>query len=92
LNVDFEEGVRYRIDELEIIGNQALPADQIRGVSPIQLGEFFETRKVDETLDAVSRLYEANGYPNVSVRYQLLMKQGRGVCVRFTVTENVRSD
>lgn len=92
LNVSFEEGARYRIDEIQIVGNRAVPADQIRGVSPIQLGEFFETRKVGETMDAVSRLYDANGYPNVSVRYQLLMKQGHGVCVRFTFTENVRPD
>ena len=92
LNVNFEEGVRYRIDELEIGGNRALPADQIRGVSPIQLGEFFERRKVVETLNAVRRLYKAYGYPNVSVHYQLLMKQGGGVRVRFFVKEGMRSD
>jgi outer membrane protein assembly factor BamA len=92
LDVNFEEGPRYRVDEIEISGNRALDADQIRGVSPIQLGEFFDFKKVAETLDAVRRLYEANGYPTVSLRYRILMKEGHGVCVRFAIKEGVRSD
>ena len=92
LDVNFEEGVRYRIDEVDISGNQALDADQIFGVSPIQLGEFFDGKKIAETLDGVRRLYEANGYPTVSLRYQILMREGHGVCVRFFIKEGARSD
>jgi outer membrane protein assembly factor BamA len=92
LNVHFEEGARYRVDEIEISGNRALEADQIRGVSPIQLGEFFDTKKIVATLDAAKRLYEANGHPGVSLHYQIVMKQGHGVCVRFTVMESAQSD
>jgi len=58
LSVNFEEGARYRVEAIEIRGNRALSADQIRGLSPIQPGEFFDSKKVVETERAVRKLYE----------------------------------
>jgi len=94
LNVSFEEGARYRVEAIEIRGNRALSADQIRGLSPIQPGEFFDNKKVEDTERALRKLYEANGYSEMSLRSEIREMKGRpdALFVIFTVVEGVRSD
>jgi outer membrane protein assembly factor BamA len=94
LNANFEEGARYRVEAIDIRGNRGLSADQIRGLSPIQLGEFFDSKKVAETERAVRKLYEANGYSKMSLHSEIREMEGRAhaVFVIFTVVEGVRSD
>jgi outer membrane protein assembly factor BamA len=94
LSANFEEGARYRIEAIEVRRNRALSADESRELSPIQLGEFFDNKKVADTDRAVDKLYEANGYSKMSFHSEIREVQGRpgAVFVIFTILEGVRSD
>jgi outer membrane protein assembly factor BamA len=67
LNLNFREGLRYRVGEIEIGGNRALLADQIYAFVPIAPGDYFDITEVREAADAVRKLYAANGYSNASI-------------------------
>lgn len=67
LNLEFREGARYRVGDIEIAGNKALSADQIISVVPVAPGSFLDMMKVREAADAIRRLYASNGYPNASI-------------------------
>jgi outer membrane protein assembly factor BamA len=87
LSLEFQEGARYRVEDIEIAGNKGLPADQIIAVAPIQLGEFLDMTKVRETADAMRRLYASNGYPTASIVPDVRFREGFYVTVAFRIIE-----
>lgn len=91
IDVEFHEGTRYRVDEVDVVGNRVVPADQIISVSQIQLGDFLAMDKVQETADGIRRLYAANGFGKASVEPRVRLKEGRRVCVAFIIVEGPRS-
>jgi outer membrane protein assembly factor BamA len=92
LDVELVEGARYRVREVEIIGNRVVPSEQIMSVSQVQLGGFLDMAKVQETVEAIRKFYAANGYGKVSIKTpSVLRKEGLGVCLAFKVVEAPRS-
>jgi outer membrane protein assembly factor BamA len=91
LDVQLDEGARYKVREVDVIGNRVAPSEQIMSVSQVQLGGFFDMAKVQETVEAIRRLYAANGYGKASITPNVLRKEGLGVCVAFKVVEAPRS-
>lgn len=91
LEVEFHEGVHYKVREVDIVGNSMVPAEQVLSVSQIQLEGFLEMVKVQQTAEAMRRLYAANGYSKASITPSVRRKEGHGLCVAFTLVEGPRS-
>jgi hemolysin activation/secretion protein len=87
LNLSFDEGPRYKVQEIDIVGNEALSAEQIRSVFRIHLDDFLNMGKVRETANAIRRLYGANGFSQVSVVPQITVLGRIRVCVAFEIIE-----
>jgi hemolysin activation/secretion protein len=87
VQVELDEGSRYKVREVDVIGNRVAPSDQILSVSQVQLGGFLDMAKVQETVEAIRKLYAANGYGKVSITPSVERKEGLGVCVAFKVVE-----
>ena len=90
LNVEVEEGARYKVTALEWWNLKAISFEQITSVSLIQVGDVLDMSKVRETQEAVRRLYTANGYPQASIIPQF-REAGHAVTVTFAVVEGAQS-
>jgi len=92
LNVQFTEGARYRVREIEWLGIKAISADQILSISQVHPEDILDTSKVRETLEAVRRLYVAIGYPAASIVPEVQVHEaGHWVSLHFSVLEGVQS-
>jgi len=87
LDIEVEEGTRYRVREVQWWNLEAISFEQARSVSQIQLGEFLDMDKIRETAEATHRLYAASGYPNASIVPEIQFSQGANVIVAFKVVE-----
>jgi outer membrane protein assembly factor BamA len=92
LNVEVVEGARYKVREIEWWNLKGVSFEQITSVSPIQVDDVLDMSKVRETLEAVRRLYAANGYPQATIVPQFQIPEaGQGATVIFTVVEGAQS-
>ena|SRR5271165_5581315 len=92
VNVEVVEGARYKVREVMFLGVNAVPSEQVFSLSQIHPEDILDTSKVRETLEAVGRLYAANGYPTASVVPQVQVHEaGHWVSLRFSVVEGARS-
>ncbi len=91
LDVEFDEGVHYWVREVVVVGNREVPADQAFSVSQIRLGDFLDMVKVQQTVEAIRRLYAANGYSKASIAPSVRRSDGHSLCVTFAVMEGPRS-
>ena len=94
VSLDFAvvEGARYKVRELIWTGFKALPSEQIVSISQIRPGDIFDTSRLQETVEAVRKLYAANGYPAASIVPQFKVHEaGHWVAVYFSVVEGAQS-
>ena len=91
LNVEVNEGARYKVREIQLHGYKAVSADQIYALLQIQAEDFFDSNKTRETAEAVRKLYAANGYLNASIASEVQILGPRSVCVHFKVVEGPQS-
>jgi outer membrane protein insertion porin family len=91
VNVEVDEGARYKVREIEVIGSTAISQEQFIALEQIQLEDFFDRNKMRETAEAVRKLYAANGYLNASITPEVQIFGPRAVCVRFKVVEGPQS-
>ena len=91
LNVEVNEGERYKVQDIVIRGNRAVPAEQIIVLSQTQLEDFFDRNKMRETAEAMRKLYASRGYLNASIVPSVRLLGGRGVSVSFTIIEGPQS-
>ena len=82
-------GIKVR--EIIITGYRALSPDQIASVCQMHVEDFLDMDKVQETTEAVHRLYVANGYPKASIVPQIRFKKRLGVSVAFNIVEGPQS-
>jgi hemolysin activation/secretion protein len=59
-----DSGEQYRLSEFNIVGASHFPTQQLRDLFPIQRGEVFSREKIAAGLEALRRLYGAEGYIN----------------------------
>lgn len=55
------EGVRYRVRNVEIIGNDVIPVEQLKADQTIESGEFYTERKLAADVDKMREKYGALG-------------------------------
>ena len=92
VNVEFEEGARYKVREITWLGFRAVSSDQLMSVSQVQIEDVLDMSKVQATMEAVRKLYAANGYPRASIVPQVQsQKTGIGATVEFKISEGAQS-
>lgn len=78
--------------EIQWLGIKAISMDQILSISQVHPEDVLDTSKVQETLEAVDRLYIAIGYPEVSIASEVQVQDaGHWVSLYFRVLEGVQS-
>src|SRR5262249_44760694 len=92
LNVQFTEGARYKVREVQWSGIKAITMDQILSISQLHPEDILDTSKVRETQEAVRRLYVAIGYPAASIVPEVQVHEaGHWLSLHFGVLEGVQS-
>lgn len=62
LEADVVDGPQYKLGVLEITGNHAFTAEQLRAEFPLKNGELFKRGKVASGMESVWKLYRTEGY------------------------------
>jgi len=84
---DVVEGDQYKVREIEWRGVKAFTAEQIKGITPIRVGDIFSMSKVDEFVEAARSLYRASGYLNASIKPEIKCLNPRAVQLLFFIDE-----
>jgi outer membrane protein insertion porin family len=64
VDIEIKEGRQYKLDHLELTGQKAFSAEQLRPLLPIQSGEILNVEKIREGLDNLRKVYGERGYIN----------------------------
>jgi outer membrane translocation and assembly module TamA len=67
LTVHVDEGLQYRLDEIRFNSANALPAETLRAMVPLQDGELFRVNKIREGLANIYRRYAELGFLDVTM-------------------------
>ncbi len=68
---------RTAIRKIIVRGNKRIPRKKILEQILLKPGEFFDERKLKDSITAIEELYRAKGYNDVKVTYELLPLPGR---------------
>jgi outer membrane protein insertion porin family len=66
VDLHIEQNLQYRLRRLELTGEKAFSAEQLRTMFSIQSGDVFDVGKIREGLDNLRRLYGEYGYINLT--------------------------
>jgi outer membrane protein assembly factor BamA len=77
LTVHVDEGLQYRLNEIHFTSTNALPAEILRAMVPLQDGELFRVNKVREGLEHINRRYAELGYIDATTRPKTDVDDGR---------------
>jgi outer membrane protein insertion porin family len=67
LTVVVDEGARYTVGDVEVVGNSRFSRTDLRELVQIQPGEIFDTAAVDKTQADLQNLYADDGYIYASI-------------------------
>jgi outer membrane protein assembly factor BamA len=62
VRIDVENGVLYRLGELQFENVTVFPQDELRKLARLKTGEPFDVGKVRGTIESISKLYGTKGY------------------------------
>ena len=83
-----QEGVRLRIEAIDISGNVRITTDELTKALPIREGEFYTPGDVDQARTALTHIYYLHGYPDARVERKVeRIAENTGVRVSFQITE-----
>jgi outer membrane protein assembly complex protein YaeT len=84
--IQIEEGRRMVIDAIEIVGNKAVPFDELRAALPIKPGDTYTPVVVDQARAALAQLYYSRGFADARVEREVNRVDDR-IRVKFELTE-----
>lgn len=61
LHYQIDEGVRYRINEIVVMGNEVLSEEEIRGMMKVKPGEDYNERHITKDVEAIMAKYGTQG-------------------------------
>ncbi|MCP4408971.1 MAG: outer membrane protein assembly factor BamA [Gammaproteobacteria bacterium] len=62
ITINIDEGDKYSVNEVKLLGNFVVPEEELRGLLAIHEGEIFSRQKVVKTTDAISQRLGSEGY------------------------------
>jgi Surface antigen variable number repeat len=90
VNLQFTEGVQYKVREITWSGIKAVSGDQIFSISSIRPEDILDTSKVRDVLETVRRLYGTIGYRDVAIVPEVRV-HGHWASLYFRVLEGAQS-
>ena len=61
-------GHQYQLSAIEIEGNKAVPAQSIRPLIPLKIGQTADATALDDSIEAIKKLYGTHGYIEASIK------------------------
>jgi len=74
-------GAQYRLEAVRFRGESVFPADQLRGLFPIETGNLFSAAAIGKGLEQVRKLYGTKGYVDCVVVPQTVVDTSRRTIV-----------
>ncbi len=62
LEIPVTEGTRYRVDKLEFVGNDKVPAEIMRPLFKMRVGDYYNEKRLREGFEKVREIYGAGGH------------------------------
>ncbi len=87
--VVIDEGPRYRVDQVVILGTKLFPAKQITPQLKLKSGDFFSEVTLDDDIATMQHMYEKKGHISADIEKNLLFSEKAPV---VTVEINVVSE
>ena len=92
LTIIINEGFAYRVDALEITGNQLFKTQEIKNRLKILPESVFKSGEVAEDLQKIRLMYGENAYADIDIDYNVTFREeGNLVGVSYTLKENQKS-
>jgi outer membrane protein insertion porin family len=66
VDIEIKQGLEYKLRRIELAGQKAFSAEQLRPFFPIRSGEVFDVEKIREGLDNLRKVYGNRGYINAT--------------------------
>lgn len=88
ITINVDEGRRYYLGDISILGNRLYPTDDLMASLPIKKGDVFSPSEVDESSQALRDYYGKSGYLETFVRAERIPDlNSRNIGVQFHITE-----
>ncbi len=82
------EGVRYRIGNIEIVGNSVLTDEDLRSLMKVQADTFYSAREIGKDIEAIKTKYREQGRPFCQITAELVwQREQKTVDVRLNIAE-----
>jgi outer membrane protein insertion porin family len=88
LTVAVEEGPQYTLGEVRFTGNERFPAEILRRGVRLKEGAVFKNDAIEAGVEAMSRLYEDQGYLYVNVIRRIERQEGNVADVEVVIDED----
>lgn len=89
LSIPVERGPRYKLDSIELSGNQALPIDQLHNLLHVQVGQPVDAVELSKDLDQIKKLFGTKGYMAATVTGEPTLDDAQStVRYQLRITEN----
>lgn len=92
LVVVVQEGFSYKVDQLEISGNQLFTAKEIQNRLKVLPQKIFKTPEIGEDIQTIQKMYGENAYADVDIDYEITFREGGNqVGLAYKIKENQKS-
>lgn len=87
--IPVEEGQRYRVGDIDIIGNTIYTDDELRPILAMRRGDVFSPEKLAEDEESLTDYYGSRGFLDTVVRVERVPNlQTRAIDINFRVRES----
>src|SRR5438093_1551800 len=88
ITIEIKEGDQLPIDSIAIVGNSAIPEQELRNVIKAKEGDLYTPVIVDQARAAMTQYYYARGYADARVERTVVRDESNhGISVTFVITE-----
>jgi outer membrane protein insertion porin family len=92
ITINVAEGPRFRVGNIAFSGNNIYDSDKFAKFMQIHEGEYFSPEKIDNSIDAIRRLYGRDGHIETAIFTQLRDGEGENVIdINFVIKESAVS-
>lgn len=89
LTIVIEEGVRYKVGDIEFAGYEAITLDKLKEVVKLKTGDWFNVEEYQEDVKRITAQFTKIGYAYANINPQSnLNEEAETVSVRYVIEEN----
>ncbi|MGJ3243540.1 MAG: outer membrane protein assembly factor BamA [Opitutales bacterium] len=89
IRIHLSEGQRYKVGEIDIVGNTIFTDEELRPFLDVRTGDVFAPEDIDEETTQISDFYGSRGYLDTRVQAERVPNlETRAIDLNFVVTES----